>query len=189
MQSLVPVDRKAWEQHVLQHTQEAAAVVMVFGRSKQLQCLKFPGVAAMDFIRCTQQLMECSSRLLAAGKHGWKSTAGGECMLYADVCLSAACDHSQWLCRPPCSCCCRCCCVLQIFCLHGGLSPTLDTLDHVRGLDRVQEVRDSTSQGNTAATEHNNSSQHHVQVAMCTAAESTQHRTAQVAQVIHEQWQ
>jgi hypothetical protein len=31
-------------------------------------------------------------------------------------------------------------CALQIFCLHGGLSPTLDTLDHVRGLDRVQEV-------------------------------------------------
>ena len=29
---------------------------------------------------------------------------------------------------------------LQIFCLHGGLSPTLDTLDHIRSLDRVQEV-------------------------------------------------
>ena len=28
----------------------------------------------------------------------------------------------------------------RIFCLHGGLSPTLDTLDHVRALDRVQEV-------------------------------------------------
>ena len=28
----------------------------------------------------------------------------------------------------------------QIFCLHGGLSPALDTLDEVRGLDRVQEV-------------------------------------------------
>lgn len=28
----------------------------------------------------------------------------------------------------------------QIFCLHGGLSPTLDTLDHIRALDRVQEV-------------------------------------------------
>jgi diadenosine tetraphosphatase ApaH/serine/threonine PP2A family protein phosphatase len=26
----------------------------------------------------------------------------------------------------------------QIFCLHGGLSPTLDTLDHIRALDRVQ---------------------------------------------------
>jgi diadenosine tetraphosphatase ApaH/serine/threonine PP2A family protein phosphatase len=25
--------------------------------------------------------------------------------------------------------------------LHGGLSPTLDTLDHIRALDRVQEVR------------------------------------------------
>jgi len=28
----------------------------------------------------------------------------------------------------------------QIFCLHGGLSPTLDTLEHIRGLDRHQEV-------------------------------------------------
>ena len=29
----------------------------------------------------------------------------------------------------------------QVFCLHGGLSPQLDTLDHIRALDRVQEVR------------------------------------------------
>lgn len=28
----------------------------------------------------------------------------------------------------------------QIFCLHGGLSPSLDTLDHIRALDRIQEV-------------------------------------------------
>ncbi|KAI0990135.1 hypothetical protein GJ496_000410 [Pomphorhynchus laevis] len=28
----------------------------------------------------------------------------------------------------------------QIFCLHGGLSPSIDTLDHIRTLDRVQEV-------------------------------------------------
>ncbi|GBF89573.1 hypothetical protein Rsub_02291 [Raphidocelis subcapitata] len=28
----------------------------------------------------------------------------------------------------------------KIFCLHGGLSPTMDTLDHIRALDRVQEV-------------------------------------------------
>lgn len=28
----------------------------------------------------------------------------------------------------------------QIFCLHGGLSPAIDTLDHVRSLDRIQEV-------------------------------------------------
>jgi serine/threonine-protein phosphatase 2A catalytic subunit len=29
---------------------------------------------------------------------------------------------------------------VQIFCLHGGLSPSIDTLDHVRSIDRVQEV-------------------------------------------------
>jgi len=28
----------------------------------------------------------------------------------------------------------------QIFCLHGGLSPCIDTLDHIRALDRLQEV-------------------------------------------------
>lgn len=28
----------------------------------------------------------------------------------------------------------------RIFCLHGGLSPSIDSLDHVRTLDRVQEV-------------------------------------------------
>jgi serine/threonine-protein phosphatase 2A catalytic subunit len=28
----------------------------------------------------------------------------------------------------------------KIFCLHGGLSPSLETLDHIRQLDRVQEV-------------------------------------------------
>ena len=28
----------------------------------------------------------------------------------------------------------------RIFCLHGGLSPSIDTLDHARDLDRVQEV-------------------------------------------------
>lgn len=28
----------------------------------------------------------------------------------------------------------------QIFCLHGGLSPSIDTLDHIRALDRLQEV-------------------------------------------------
>ena len=28
----------------------------------------------------------------------------------------------------------------QIFCLHGGLSPSIDTLDNVRSLDRFQEV-------------------------------------------------
>lgn len=29
---------------------------------------------------------------------------------------------------------------LQIFSLHGGLSPSLDTLDNIRQLDRVQEI-------------------------------------------------
>ena len=29
---------------------------------------------------------------------------------------------------------------VQVFCLHGGLSPSLDTLDHIRALDRIQEV-------------------------------------------------
>lgn len=28
----------------------------------------------------------------------------------------------------------------QIFCLHGGLSPSIDTLDQIRQLDRVQET-------------------------------------------------
>jgi len=28
----------------------------------------------------------------------------------------------------------------QYFCLHGGLSPAIDTLEHIRQLDRVQEV-------------------------------------------------
>lgn len=29
---------------------------------------------------------------------------------------------------------------LQIFCLHGGLSPTIDSLSQIRSLDRIQEV-------------------------------------------------
>lgn len=28
----------------------------------------------------------------------------------------------------------------EIFCLHGGLSPSIETLDNVRNFDRVQEV-------------------------------------------------
>lgn len=38
-----------------------------------------------------------------------------------------------------CNCTWTCFCA-QIFCLHGGLSPSLDTLDHIRALDRIQEV-------------------------------------------------
>ncbi|KAI8527232.1 hypothetical protein RHMOL_Rhmol12G0059700 [Rhododendron molle] len=29
----------------------------------------------------------------------------------------------------------------QIFCLHGGLLPSLDTLDNIRALDRIQEEK------------------------------------------------
>jgi len=28
----------------------------------------------------------------------------------------------------------------KIFCLHGGLSPSIDTLDHIRALDRIEEI-------------------------------------------------
>ncbi|XP_074083542.1 serine/threonine-protein phosphatase 2A catalytic subunit beta isoform-like isoform X1 [Macrotis lagotis] len=28
----------------------------------------------------------------------------------------------------------------RIFCVHGGLSPSIDTLDHIRSLDRIKEV-------------------------------------------------
>ena len=28
----------------------------------------------------------------------------------------------------------------EIFCLHGGLSPSIETLDSIRNFDRVQEV-------------------------------------------------
>ena len=28
----------------------------------------------------------------------------------------------------------------KIFCIHGGLSPTIDTIDEIRNIDRKQEV-------------------------------------------------
>ena len=31
-------------------------------------------------------------------------------------------------------------CLFQVFCMHGGLSPSIDTLDHIRALDRIQEA-------------------------------------------------
>ena len=33
-------------------------------------------------------------------------------------------------------------CIVQnsIFCVHGGLSPTLDTIDQIKKIDRIQEI-------------------------------------------------
>ncbi len=33
----------------------------------------------------------------------------------------------------------------EVFCLHGGLSPSIDGLDHIRVIDRMQEVPNDVS--------------------------------------------
>uniref|UniRef100_G3Q291 Serine/threonine-protein phosphatase n=1 Tax=Gasterosteus aculeatus aculeatus TaxID=481459 RepID=G3Q291_GASAC len=38
----------------------------------------------------------------------------------------------------------------QIFCLHGGLSPSIDTLEHIRALDRLQEVPHEVNLGRSS---------------------------------------
>lgn len=44
----------------------------------------------------------------------------------------------------------------QIFCLHGGLSPSIETLDHIRALDRVQEVSTSVAVIVSTSAEYSN---------------------------------
>ena len=51
------------------------------------------------------------------------------CMcLYVFICVGGTCEDPTLF------------SLFQIFCLHGGLSPSIDTLDHIRALDRLQEV-------------------------------------------------
>ncbi|GFH25656.1 serine/threonine-protein phosphatase, partial [Haematococcus lacustris] len=57
--------------------------------------------------------------------------SGGALQTYSTICLSQGWWKARWMCAED---------RKQIFCMHGGLSPTLDTLDHIRSLDRIQEV-------------------------------------------------
>ncbi len=105
---------------------------------------------------CTMHLdVGCSKAVTTSSSyqrhHSLRSVLMWHCYVAADCMLSILCC-ACW------SCYCvaaqlpshmQCVLCLQIFCLHGGLSPTLDTLDHIRALDRVQEVRGARR---TAAT-------------------------------------
>lgn len=42
------------------------------------------------------------------------------------------------------------CLLHKIFCLHGGLSPSIDTLEHIRALDRLQEVPHEVNLGRSS---------------------------------------
>lgn len=35
----------------------------------------------------------------------------------------------------------------EVFCVHGGLSPSIDTIDHIRILDRIEEINHESPMG------------------------------------------